>query len=79
MITDARRRHGRERQAGADPAPLFESVADCRDCRERGLERRRACDSNEPGAGVLVGSGAGGIDVAERQYSEFFRPTAGSA
>jgi 3-oxoacyl-[acyl-carrier-protein] synthase II len=27
---------------------------------------------NEPGAGVLVGSGAGGIDVAERQYSEFF-------
>jgi 3-oxoacyl-[acyl-carrier-protein] synthase II len=27
---------------------------------------------NEPDAGVLVGSGAGGIDVAERQYSEFF-------
>jgi 3-oxoacyl-[acyl-carrier-protein] synthase II len=27
---------------------------------------------NEPGAGVIVGSGAGGIDVAERQYSEFF-------
>jgi 3-oxoacyl-[acyl-carrier-protein] synthase II len=27
---------------------------------------------NEPGAGVLVGSGAGGIDVAERQYDEFF-------
>jgi 3-oxoacyl-[acyl-carrier-protein] synthase II len=27
---------------------------------------------NEPAAGVLVGSGAGGIDVAERQYSEFF-------
>jgi 3-oxoacyl-[acyl-carrier-protein] synthase II len=27
---------------------------------------------NEPGAGVLVGSGAGGIDVAERQYCEFF-------
>ncbi|HEY7500660.1 MAG TPA: beta-ketoacyl-[acyl-carrier-protein] synthase family protein [Vicinamibacterales bacterium] len=26
----------------------------------------------EPGAGVLVGSGAGGIDVAERQYGEFF-------
>jgi hypothetical protein len=24
--------------------------------------------ANEPGAGVLVGSGAGGIDVAERQY-----------
>ncbi len=27
---------------------------------------------NEPHAGVLVGSGAGGIDVAERQYYEFF-------
>src|SRR5262249_45164368 len=27
---------------------------------------------NEPGAGVIVGSGAGGIDVAERQYHEFF-------
>jgi 3-oxoacyl-[acyl-carrier-protein] synthase II len=27
---------------------------------------------NEAGAGVLVGSGAGGIDVAERQYCEFF-------
>ena len=26
----------------------------------------------EPNAGVLVGSGAGGIDVAERQYYEFF-------
>ncbi len=26
----------------------------------------------EPSAGVLVGSGAGGIDVAERQYYEFF-------
>ena len=27
---------------------------------------------NEPDAGVLVGSGAGGIDIAERQYHEFF-------
>src|SRR3954451_22709433 len=27
---------------------------------------------SEPGAGVLIGSGAGGIDVAERQYYEFF-------
>ncbi|MBI4478014.1 MAG: beta-ketoacyl-[acyl-carrier-protein] synthase family protein [Acidobacteria bacterium] len=26
----------------------------------------------ETGAGVIVGSGAGGIDVAERQYHEFF-------
>ena len=27
----------------------------------------------EPAAGVLVGSGAGGIDVAEQQYREFFQ------
>jgi 3-oxoacyl-[acyl-carrier-protein] synthase II len=27
---------------------------------------------NEPDAAVIVGSGAGGIDVAERQYGEFF-------
>ncbi|HEY7473964.1 MAG TPA: beta-ketoacyl-[acyl-carrier-protein] synthase family protein [Vicinamibacterales bacterium] len=27
---------------------------------------------SESGAGVIVGSGAGGIDVAERQYKEFF-------
>lgn len=27
---------------------------------------------NEPGGGVLVGSGAGGIDVAEHQYEAFF-------
>ena len=27
---------------------------------------------NEPGGGVLVGSGAGGIDIAEKQYFEFF-------
>ena len=26
----------------------------------------------EPSAGVIVGSGAGGIDVAERQYEEYF-------
>ena len=28
--------------------------------------------AGEPDAGVIVGSGAGGIDVAERQYYEFF-------
>jgi 3-oxoacyl-[acyl-carrier-protein] synthase II len=28
--------------------------------------------AGEPGAGVIIGSGAGGIDVAERQYHEFF-------
>ena len=53
-------------------APLFTSLAHRRDRGERGVARRRDCGSNEPGAGVLVGSGAGGIDVAERQYAEFF-------
>jgi 3-oxoacyl-[acyl-carrier-protein] synthase II len=28
--------------------------------------------AGEPGAGVLIGSGGGGIDVGERQYQEFF-------
>ena len=26
----------------------------------------------EPGAGVVIGSGGGGIDVGERQYHDFF-------
>ena len=38
--------------------------------------REAWCDAKlrryESGAGVLVGSGAGGIDVAEQQYQEFF-------
>jgi 3-oxoacyl-[acyl-carrier-protein] synthase II len=29
-------------------------------------------EPGEPDAGVVVGSGAGGIDIAERQYREFF-------
>jgi 3-oxoacyl-[acyl-carrier-protein] synthase II len=29
-------------------------------------------DGSNRGAGVIVGSGAGGVDVAERQYREFF-------
>jgi len=28
--------------------------------------------ARDPGAGVIVGSGAGGIDIAEQQYREFF-------
>jgi 3-oxoacyl-[acyl-carrier-protein] synthase II len=34
--------------------------------------RDAALRIGEPNAGVIVGSGAGGIDVAERQYGEFF-------
>ena len=36
---------------------------------DAGLDARNADDRN---AGVIVGSGAGGVDVAERQYREFF-------
>ena len=28
--------------------------------------------AGEPGAGVIIGSGGGGIDVGERQYEDFF-------
>ena len=55
----------------ADPrrysrASLIAVVAASEAWGDAGLRRA------EPGAGVLVGSGAGGIDVAERQYGEFF-------
>jgi 3-oxoacyl-[acyl-carrier-protein] synthase II len=56
---------------GADPrrysrASLIAVIAASEAWQDAGLRL------NEPGAGVLVGSGAGGIDVAERQYFEFF-------
>lgn len=62
---------GRERDGRADPrrysrASLIAVVAATEAWSDAGLR------SNEPAAGVLVGSGAGGIDVAERQYYEFF-------
>lgn len=47
-------------------ASLIAVIAASEAWNDAGLRR------NEPGAGVLVGSGAGGIDVAERQYAEFF-------
>lgn len=55
----------------ADPrryskASLIAVIAATEAWADAGLRRR------EPGAGVLVGSGAGGIDVAERQYAEYF-------
>src|SRR4051794_4273823 len=60
-----------ERSGRADPrrysrASLIAVVAATEAWSDAGLRL------NEPGAGVLVGSGAGGIDVAERQYGEFF-------
>src|SRR5688572_6900361 len=47
-------------------ASLIAVVAACEAWADAGLRL------NEPDAGVLIGSGAGGIDVAERQYAEFF-------
>ena len=60
-----------ERSGKADPrryskASLIAVIAATEAWDDAGLRL------NEPGAGVLVGSGAGGIDVAERQYYEFF-------
>jgi 3-oxoacyl-[acyl-carrier-protein] synthase II len=62
---------GNGRGGRADPrrysrASLLGVIAASEAWCDAGLRR------GEPGAGVLVGSGAGGIDVAERQYYEFF-------
>ena len=62
---------GSERSSKADPrryskASLIAVLAASEAWNDAGLRR------NEPGAGVLVGSGAGGIDIAEKQYQEFF-------
>jgi 3-oxoacyl-[acyl-carrier-protein] synthase II len=55
----------------ADPrrysrAALFGVVAGREAWRDAGLR------VGEPGAGVIIGSGGGGIDVGERQYHDFF-------
>jgi 3-oxoacyl-[acyl-carrier-protein] synthase II len=62
---------GDDRPGRSDPrrysrASLIAVIAASEAWKDAGLR------PNEPGAGVLVGSGAGGIDVAERQYHEFF-------
>jgi 3-oxoacyl-[acyl-carrier-protein] synthase II len=62
---------GATRENRADPrrysrASLIAVIAAMEAWHDAGLRL------NEPDAGVLVGSGAGGIDVAERQYAEFF-------
>ena len=62
---------GMARAARSDPrryskASLIAVIAAAEAWHDAGLRL------NEPNAGVLVGSGAGGIDVAERQYYEFF-------
>lgn len=60
-----------ERSGKADPrryskASLIAVIAATEAWNDAGLRR------NEPGAGVLVGSGAGGIDIAEKHYQDFF-------
>lgn len=60
-----------ERSGRADPrrysrASLIAVIAATEAWADAGLRL------NEPNAGVLIGSGAGGIDVAERQFYEFF-------
>jgi 3-oxoacyl-[acyl-carrier-protein] synthase II len=60
-----------EHQGRADPkrysrAALFGVIAGREAWHDAGLR------VGEPGAGVLIGSGGGGIDVGERQYQDFF-------
>jgi 3-oxoacyl-[acyl-carrier-protein] synthase II len=63
---------GDDEQAGrADPkrysrAALFGVIAAREAWRDAGLR------AGEPGAGVLIGSGGGGIDIGEKQYEDFF-------
>ena len=53
-------------------APLRESLAHRRARGARGVRATPASSRATTDAGVIVGSGAGGIDVAERQYGEYF-------
>ena len=70
-IEDAPALDGDDQQGRADPkrysrAALFGVVAGREAWRDAGLR------VGEPGAGVLIGSGGGGIDVGEKQYEDFF-------
>ena len=71
-IADALELDGDDDQDGrADPkrysrAALFGVIAGREAWRDAGLR------AGESGAGVLIGSGGGGIDVGEKQYEDFF-------
>lgn len=65
-VPDGREPAGRPDPRRYSKASLIAVIAATEAWADAGLR------SNEPGAGVLVGSGAGGIDVAEKQYYEFF-------
>ena len=74
--TNGRGRKGRDKSPGngnghADPkrysrAALFGVVAAREAWSDAGL------DSGESNAGVIIGTGGGGIDIGERQYHDFF-------
>jgi 3-oxoacyl-[acyl-carrier-protein] synthase II len=62
---------GRDHEHRADPkrysrAALVGVIAAREAWNDAGLK------AGEPGAGVIIGSGGGGIDVGERQYYDFF-------
>jgi 3-oxoacyl-[acyl-carrier-protein] synthase II len=70
-VIENRARNNGDRGGRADPrrysrASLIGVIAALEAWQDAGLRL------SEPDAGVLVGSGAGGIDVAERSYGEFF-------
>ena len=71
-IDDAAVLEGDEEQDGrADPrrysrAALFGVIAAREAWSDAGLR------AGEPGAGVIIGSGGGGIDIGEKQYEDFF-------
>ena len=70
-IDDAAALEGDEEQGRADPrrysrAALFGVIAAREAWGDAGLR------AGEPGAGVIIGSGGGGIDIGEKQYEDFF-------
>lgn len=70
-IDDAPALEGENGDGHADPkrysrAALFGVVAAREAWRDAGLP------AGQPNAGVLIGSGGGGIDIGERQYEDFF-------
>ena len=73
LLADAARFPGARTRRNGRPntAAIFARVAHRRDRRDQSWADA-GLRAGEPDAGVIVGSGAGGIDVAERQYYEFF-------
>jgi 3-oxoacyl-[acyl-carrier-protein] synthase II len=71
-VQDAPALDGDDEQEGrADPrrysrAALFGVIAAREAWSDAGLR------AGEPGAGVIIGSGGGGIDIGEKQYEDFF-------